>query len=160
MADQAKVKEREGWRLGDLTGLQLALIAGAIIAAIVVTGVIFTTGEEATPSLEDLGAEVTTQQAQYETLLDARPRVDRLIEAGASPALVTEAFDSLDTAEGTVEESTGGIEGYREFLSERLEDEREHLRLASQGMASPAAVQNIQANIAEVNAEIARVDAG
>lgn len=160
MADQVKAKEREGWRLGDLTGAQLALIGAAIIAAIVVTGVILSSGDEATPSLEDLGAEVTTQQAQYETLLDARPRVDRLVAAGASPALVTDAFDSPDAAEGAVEESTGGADGYREFLSERLDDEREHLRLAGQGMASPAAVQNVQANIEQLNAEIARVDAG
>lgn len=158
MADQVKA-EREPSRLGGLTGTQLALIAAAVVVAIAVVGIIFTSGEESTPSLEDLGVEVTTQQAQYESLLDARPRIERLIESGASPAIIAQAFDGLDVAEGTVEESAGGMDGYERFLSERLETEREHLRLASRGVASPAAYANFQRTIDDVNAELARVRA-
>jgi hypothetical protein len=158
MAD--RVQERDRARtLWNLTGTQLALIG---IAALAVIGVLTfaLNGDESTPSIRDVEESVTTQQQQYETLLDARPRMDRLIRLGASPAVVTDAFDDLDAAQAAVADSAGGAAGYVRFLDERLTDEQAALELArTEGMASPAAVQQIQQNIADVQAEQARLAA-
>jgi hypothetical protein len=86
--------------------------------------------------------------------------MDRLIRLGASPAVVTDAFDDLDAAQAAVADSAGGAAGYVRFLDERLTDEQAALELArTEGMASPAAVQQIQQNIADVQAEQARLAA-
>lgn len=160
-SDEDQVATRAKVQRDERIPTRVLLLAGLVVTAtILVIGIVLARGGDGTGSGE-FGPDAVTPQQQlqrYEAVLDARARLDRLREIGASPALVTGAFDELDAVQAAAGESLAGETGYIQFLERRLADELAALRPArAEGLASPAAVQAIQRNIANVRAEQARI---